>query len=190
MNDMDSLTEITLSSEHVYEGGFLKIQRDKVSLPNGGNSQREFVLHPGAVVILAIDTDGLVIFERQYRHPLKRIFLELPAGKLDPEESPLEAAQRELLEETGRSAKCWERLGEIHPCIGYSDEVIHVYLALGVVQTASQQLDDNEFVEVFRLSTVEAIEKVWSGEITDAKTISVLFWLNNPLVQRSLLDVA
>lgn len=190
MSDVNALIETCLCSELVFEGGFLKVQRELVCLPNGETSQREFILHPGAVVILAIDTDGMIIFERQYRHPLKRVFLELPAGKLDLDEQPLEAARRELLEETGCSAKSWERLGEIHPCIGYSDEVIHVYLATEAIRIAPQQLDDNEFLELVRLSTVEAIDKVWSGEITDAKTISVLFWLNNPNVRRRMINVA
>lgn len=185
----NSLDETTISSEMVFEGRFLKVRNDLVSLPNGANSYREYILHPGASVILAIDCTGYLIFERQYRHPLSKVFLELPAGKLDQGEPPLVAAQRELLEETGCQGEDWCYLGPIHPCIGYSNEVIHVFCTT-VVGESSQNLDANEFLEVVKLTPREAIEKVWNGEISDAKTISVLFWLSHPEVQRRIRDIA
>ncbi len=173
----DHLVETELSSEAVFDGVLLKVRKDKVSLPNGQSSTREYIVHPGAVVVLAILDNGNLLFERQFRYPLRRVFLELPAGKIDAGESILETAKRELREETGYAANSWEHLGVMHPCIGYSDERIEIFLARELHLLGEKQLDHNEFLDVIEISPQEAREAVWSGRITDAKTITALFWL-------------
>lgn len=181
MTDLGSfgLEEVAVSSETVFQGNFLRLNRDVVSMPNGALATREYVKHPGAVVILAILPDGNLVFERQYRYPLQRVFLELPAGKIDQGESPLNAAKRELREETGYEAGTWERLGIIHPCIGYSDEFIEVFRATDLVSQGGQNLDPNEFIELCDLSPSTVKTMIAAGEITDGKTIAAIFWLGN-----------
>lgn len=174
------LIESEISSETVFRGQLLHVRKDRVSLPDGKASVREYIVHPGAVVMLAFLESGKLLFERQYRYPLRRIFLELPAGKIDPGEAIIDTAQRELLEETGYVAHDWEYLGVMHPCIGYSDERIEIFTARGLISKGDQQLDHNEFLEVVELSPLEAQQAVWDGRITDAKTIAALFWLNKP----------
>ncbi len=171
------LIEKELHTDQVYSGGFLQVHRARVGLPNGAESFREFITHPGAVVILAFLPNGDLLFERQFRYPLQRVFLELPAGKIDAGEDPLHTAQRELLEETGYAAARWAHLGVMHPCIGYSDERIEIFAAYDLEQRGGQMLDANEFLEITRLSPQAATAAVFSGQITDAKTISALFWL-------------
>lgn len=170
------LVETTLSSETVFKGKLLEVRRDLVKLPDDGESIREYIVHPGAVVVLALLDNGRLLFERQFRYPLRRVFLELPAGKIDPGEDILETARRELLEETGHAAGSWEHFGVMHPCIGYSDERIEIFLAQGVRQVSEQQLDHHEFLEVVELSLAEAREAVFAGQITDSKTITALYW--------------
>jgi ADP-ribose pyrophosphatase len=174
------LIEKTLSSESVFHGVLLKVNRDRVLLPDGNESIREHITHPGAVVIMAFLPNGNLLFERQFRYPLHQVFLELPAGKIDLGEDPLETARRELREETGYQANQWEYLGVMHPCIGYSNERIDIFLARDLQTTSGQALDHNEFLEVVELCPQEAIQCVWNGSITDAKTITALFWLNKP----------
>ena len=171
------LIESEIASEAVFEGALLKVRRDRVLLPNGQESIREYIRHPGAVVILAFLDNGALLFERQFRYPLKRVFLELPAGKIDPGEDILETARRELLEETGYIADDWRYLGVMHPCIGYSDERIEIFAARGLRWTGESALDHNEFLEVVELLPEAAKAAVWQGGITDAKTISALFWV-------------
>lgn len=169
------LCETQLSSELVYKGGLLEVRRDQVSLPDGKQAYREYIVHPGAVVIVPVLPDGRLVFERQFRYPLGRVFLELPAGKIDPGE-PMEAtAIRELREETGYEAEHWTDLGVMHPCIGYSNEKIGVFLAEGLVRHSAPQLDEGEFLEIFPLGLDEVKEAIVRGEITDAKTISAIF---------------
>jgi len=132
------------------------------------------------VVILAFLDNGNLLFERQFRYPLRRVFLELPAGKIDHGEATIDTARRELLEETGYTAREWEYLGVMHPCIGYSDERIEVFSARGLHLAGEKQLDHNEFLEVVELSPEAARQGVWNGQITDAKTITALFWLARP----------
>lgn len=176
----EHLIETEISSERVFEGALLKVRKDLVRLPNGQASVREYIVHPGAVVVLGILDNGNLLFERQFRYPLRRVFLELPAGKIDAGESILETAKRELLEETGHVASQWEHLGVMHPCIGYSDERIEIFLARGLREVGAKQLDHNEFLDVIEISPQEAREAVWNGRITDAKTIAALYWLERP----------
>jgi ADP-ribose pyrophosphatase len=151
------------------------VHRDVVRLPDGGRTVREYIRHPGAVGIVALLDDGRVLLERQYRYPLGRDFIEIPAGKLEPEEPHLETAKRELLEETGYAAAEWTRLGVIHNAIGYSDEAIEIWLAKGLEQR-EQNLAHGEFLEVFALPFREAQEMTRDGRITDVKTIVGLLW--------------
>jgi ADP-ribose pyrophosphatase len=169
-----ALDETQLASRVVFQGKLLRVVSDRVRLPNGVESVREHIIHPGAAVILAQLPNGELLFERQFRYPLKKTFLELPAGKLDAGETPQQAAIRELAEETGYAAKNWRHLGVIHPCIGYSDEHIEVFHAHDLEQVSAQTLDDNEFLEVFPFSVAAAREAIVRGEITDAKTIAAL----------------
>lgn len=174
------LIESEISSESVFKGALLDVHRDRVLLPNGQESIREYIAHPGAVVILAFLDNGNLLFERQYRYPLRRVFLELPAGKIDPGEAIIDTARRELKEETGYIAADWEYLGVMHPCIGYSDERIEIFMASGLHLAGERELDHNEFLDVVELSPAEAKQAVWDGRITDAKTITSLFWLDRP----------
>lgn len=171
----DHLIELALDSETVFSGALLNVRRDRVRLPNGGESIREYITHPGAVVILAYLDNGNLLFERQFRYPLGRVFLELPAGKIDHGEEILLTAQRELREETGYLAREWQHLGVMHPCIGYSNERIEIFVARGLEHDGAVQLDHNEFLEVIELHPEELRQKVVGGEITDAKTITALY---------------
>lgn len=168
------LTEHCINSEVIASGGMLTVKRDQVRLPNGHTSQREYVMHPGAVAIVPILPNGNVVLEKQFRYPLHQVFIELPAGKIDPGEDILITGQRELLEETGYSATEWIKLGLQHPCIGYSNEVIHIYLARGLTE-GNHQRDVDESLEVFELSFAQCLEMIQNGQITDGKTIVALF---------------
>ena len=169
------LLETCLESQEVFSGRLLKVQSDRVRLPDGKEALREYIRHPGAAVILAALDNGKLLFERQFRYPLGQVFLELPAGKIDAGEPALDTARRELREETGYKAKYWRQLGLMHPCIGYSNERIEIFLAHGLVYVG-QQHDEGEFLEVIELSLNDALLAVRDGEITDAKTITALFW--------------
>ncbi|AXS80522.1 NUDIX domain-containing protein [Dechloromonas sp. HYN0024] len=174
------LIESEISSETIFNGALLNVRKDAVRLPNGHESIREYIVHPGAVAILAFLPNGNLLFERQFRYPLRRVFLELPAGKIDPGEAIVDTARRELKEETGYIASDWEHLGVMHPCIGYSDERIEIFAARGLHLAGEKQLDHNEFLDVVELSPEDAKQAVWDGRITDAKTITSLFWLDKP----------
>ncbi len=167
--------EETLESREVFSGKLLRVSRDAVRLPDGQESVREWIRHPGAVVVIAVLDSGKLIFERQYRYPLRRVFIELPAGKIDPGEHILDTARRELREETGYKARQWCHLGTMHPCIGYSDERIEIFLAEGLTYVG-HELDDGEILEVTEMSLADALASIRDGEITDAKTVTALLW--------------
>lgn len=174
------LSETTVASEEVFCGNLLRVKRDTVVLPDGKTASREYIIHPGAVVMLAQLPNGKLLFERQFRYPLGRVFLELPAGKIHPGEDILVTARRELLEETGYVAADWHHLGVIHPCIGYSDERIEIFLARGLSHVG-HALDDGEFLEVHELDLAEAIEAVREGRLTDGKSVASLLWADRLL---------
>lgn len=170
------LKETEIESAQVFRGRLLEVCVDRVRQPDGHETTREYVRHQGAVVIIPILDDGRLLFERQFRYPPRRAFLEFPAGKIDPGEEILTTGQRELLEETGYSAGEWRYLGVMHPCIGYSNEKIEIFVARGLVREAGQNLDHGEFLDLLTLTLDEAIDGVRRGEITDGKTITALFW--------------
>jgi ADP-ribose pyrophosphatase len=171
------LTESFISGEMVYEGHFLKVKRDVVALPDGKHTAREYILHPGAVVILPLLDDGTVLMERQFRYPLHQVFIEFPAGKIDAGEDPLAAARRELEEETGYTAGQWDLVSTIHNAIAYSDEHLELYLARGL-KAGPVNLDEGEFLETFTATVDELLEWVREGKITDVKTVIGIFWLD------------
>ncbi len=174
------LTETCLDSALVYDGSFIKVRRDHAAMPDGEVHTREYIVHPGAVAVLALLDNGKLIMERQFRYAPRREFVEIPAGKIDPGEDILVCAKRELLEETGYVAKEWTHLTTAWPAIGYANERIEYYLARGLAHEG-RQLDDGEFLEVFELSVDEAVEWVRLGKINDSKTIVGLFWLEKTL---------
>lgn len=167
------LREERLTSERVFEGKLLKVRVDRVKLPDGSESIREVVDHPGAVLILPV-IDGEIVFVEQYRYPIERVLLELPAGKLDPGESPEECAKRELKEETGYVAGRLVSLGKVYTTPGFSTEVIHLFLALDLVK-GKQNTDFDEFIVVKRIPEGEVLKLLREGGIEDAKTICALF---------------
>src|SRR6187551_2218464 len=178
------LTEHYVSSETIASGGMLTVKRDQVRLSNGNTSQREYIVHPGAVVVVPLLPNGNVILERQFRYPLQQVFIELPAGKIDANEAILSAGQRELLEETGYTASDWINLGYQHPCIGYSNEVIHMYLARDL-QLGPHQRDEDESLEVFEARFEDCIKMIQTGEITDGKSIVALLFAEKYLAQHA-----
>ncbi len=168
-------TEKQLNSRLVYSGKMLQVREDVVSLPSGHEATREYVVHPGASVIVPLFEDGTVLVERQFRYPVKEHMLELPAGKIDEKEDPAIAARRELLEETGYKATRWDFIGSLMPCIGYSDELIYAYLARDLTY-CKQQLDDEEFLETSKVSMGVLLQQSLNAQIQDAKTIIALLW--------------
>lgn len=183
------LRESGVASEEVFAGKLLHVRRDTVCLPDGKQASREYVVHPGAVVMIAELPNGKLLFERQFRYPLDRVFLELPAGKIHPGEDTLLTAQRELQEETGYVADQWHYLGVIHPCIGYSDERIEIFFARGLSHVG-HALDDGEFLEVHELALGEAIDAVRDGRLTDGKSVAGLLWAERVLDGRWPLPAA
>lgn len=181
------LLETLISSEKILKGHFLEVLRDTVSLPDGKHTSREYVIHPGAVMIVALLDDGQVVLERQYRYPMHAVMIEFPAGKLDVGEASLACAQRELLEETGYTAREWARAGVLHPVISYSTEFIDVWFARGLT-LGQRKLDAGEFLDVFTATPAELLDWCGSGQVTDAKTLTGMLWLQNVAAGTWALD--
>ena len=181
------LKETRVASEEILKGHFLHVMRDTVSLPDGWHTSREYVIHPGAVMVVAQLDDGRLVLERQYRYPMHAVMIEFPAGKLDAGESSLACAQRELLEETGYSAREWARAGVLHPVISYSTEFIDIWFARGLT-LGERKLDAGEFLDVFTATPAELASWCGSGRVTDAKTLTGLLWLQNVLSGQWILD--
>ncbi|MDO4490688.1 MAG: NUDIX hydrolase [Lachnospiraceae bacterium] len=174
MNRFENLRETTISSDKVFDGVLLKVFRDKVELPNGKTSTRELIRHNGAVGVVPVTDEGKVIIERQFRYPFDQVLTEIPAGKLDTaSEDHLEAAKRELSEETGYVADEWIDMGVFIPTCAYSSEKIYLYLAKGL-HKGQQKLDEDEFLNVEEVPLSELVEQVMAGEITDGKTVAAL----------------
>ena len=171
------LVETRIASEDVFDGKLLHVKRDTVRLPDGKTATREYIAHPGAVMIIPRLPDGTLIMERQFRYPLGRIFIEFPAGKIDPGEDPVTTAARELLEETGYTAERWSHIGTLHPLITYSTERIEIYTA-DALTFVGAKLDAGEFIEIFSATLDEALAWIDRGELTDVKTMLGLLLLS------------
>ena len=178
------LTEHQLSSKELFKGDFLHAFRDTVRLPDGERAVREYVRHPGAVMIVPLLSDAQgemqLVLERQFRYPVAQVMIEFPAGKLDPGETSQHCAQRELLEETGYRAQEWALAGRLHPVISYSTEFIDIWFARGLTAGESQ-LDAGEFLEVFTASPAQLLAWCRDGQVTDGKTLTAALWLQNVL---------
>ena len=169
-NELKRLGEKQVSTEDIFDGVILHVKRDMVKLSNGSETVREVIRHIGAVCVIPVTEKNEVIMERQYRYPLDRVILEIPAGKLDaPDEDRLSAIKRELREETGYSADEWTEIGDFHPAPAYSDEFITMYLARSL-HKGEQHLDEDEFLDVYAIALPELVQDVMEGRISDAKT--------------------
>ncbi len=177
----DPLAERTLDSRLVFEGVFLKLFVDHVQSADGHQGTREYLRHPGAVMIIPLLDAEHVLLERQFRYPLGRSVVEFPAGKIDPGEPPFACAKRELLEETGYTARRWSYLGGLHNAIAYSDERIEIFLAEDLARNGSATLDAGETLEVFEAPWRQLLEWVRDGSVTDVKTMVGAFWLEKTL---------
>lgn len=184
MDDDTHLIERKTSGEEILKGHFLHAFRDHVLLPNGRQATREYVVHPGAVMVIPLLDDGSgqlkLVLERQYRYPVARVMIEFPAGKLDAGESVQRCAERELLEETGYTARAWARAGVMHPVISYSTEFIDIWFARDL-ELGERKLDEGEFLDVFTATPAEFLQWCQQGLVTDAKTLAGALWLQNVL---------
>ena len=168
-------TETTVSSKTVYRGNLLQVVEDEVRLSDGRPARREYIKHPGAAAMVPLLDDQTVVLVRQFRYSVGQHFYEIPAGKIDPGEEPLDTARRELREECGYEAREWRRLTTIHPCIGYSNERIELFLARQLSHVGHAP-DDGELIEMAPMRLAEALRRVRDGTITDVKTIIGLLW--------------
>lgn len=175
-----ALKETCITSEVAYQGPFMTVKFDTVRLPDGKHATREYVKHPGAVMVIPLFDDGRVLMESQYRYAMGKVMYEYPAGKLDPNEDSLTCAKRELLEETGYTAREYIYLTRVHPIISYSTEFIDIYVARGLT-AGERKLDDGEFLETFIAKLSDVSEWVRTGQLSDVKTIIGTFWLEKLL---------
>lgn len=184
MDDDSHLIERKISGEEILKGRFLHAFRDQVLLPNGKAATREYVIHPGAVMVMPLLDDGSgvlkLVLERQYRYPVERVMIEFPAGKLDAGEGVQLCAERELLEETGYTAGAWARAGVMHPVISYSTEFIDIWFARDL-KLGPRKLDEGEFLDVFTATPAEFLQWCREGRVTDAKTLAGALWVQNVL---------
>lgn len=187
MMDDQHLRETPVARTELLRGHFLHVVRDTVRLPSGNEATREYVLHPGAVMVIGLLDDGRVVMERQFRHPMRAVMIEFPAGKLDAGEASLACAQRELIEETGYRAREWAFAGRLAPTIAYSDEIIDIWFARGLT-LGDRRLDDEEFLDVFTADPAELTQWCRSGEVIDGKTLIGSMWLNNVISGAWTLD--
>lgn len=187
MADDSHLTEHATAREELLKGHFLHVVRDTVRLPDGGSATREYVLHPGAVAVVPLTDDGRIVLERQYRHATRQVMIEIPAGKLDADESPLACGRRELLEETGYVAREWAYAFTTYPTVAYSDEAIEVWFARGLAHQGAK-LDQGEFLEVFTATPQEFLGWCREGRIVDSKTLAAAVWIQNVLAGTWKLD--
>lgn len=187
MKDDAHLNETAIASTEILKGRFLHAFRDTVLLPDATETTREYIVHPGAAMVIALLDDGRVLLERQYRYPMHRVMIEFPAGKLDAGETPLDCAKRELFEETGYVAREWARAGVLHPVISYSTEFIDIWFARGLI-AGERVLDPGEFLEVFTATPAELSDWCRDGKVTDAKTLTGMLWLQNVLSGAWALD--
>ena len=171
------LRESTVEQAVVFEGNFLKVRRDIARLPDGSTASREFVLHPGAAAMVPIGADERILVERQFRYAMGEVYVEIPAGKLDAGETSLQTARRELQEETGYTAKQWAHLTRIHPAIGFSNEVMDLYLARDLALTG-RQLDVEEFLEIEWVTLGWLMDELRSHRLPDVKTQLAVHWLD------------
>ena len=167
--DRKDLMEKKISSELIFDGKIVKLYRDQVELPDGSTSMREVVRHAGGVGVLPLLSDGTVIVVKQCRYAYNDIITEIPAGKMEYGEDPLECGKRELKEEVGAEAENWIFLGNIYPTVGYDDEIIRIFLATGLTFTG-QELDGGEFLDLCRVPLSELVDQVMADELRDAKT--------------------
>jgi ADP-ribose pyrophosphatase len=174
--DDTHLLERFVRGEQVFRGHLLDVRRDTVAMPDGRSATREYVVHPGAVAVVPILDDGRLVMERQFRYPIGRVALEFPAGKIDAGEPVLVCAQRELLEETGYRAREWARAGITHNAMAYSTEIIEIWFARGLT-AGERRLDDGELIDLRLVSDSELDAAIGRGEVTDAKTMIGLLWL-------------
>ncbi len=187
-SDDSHLVERKLDSQELFKGRLLHAFRDTVAMPDGGTATREYIVHPGAVVIVPLLDDGRVLLERQFRYPVGQVMIEFPAGKIDAGEDRLACARRELLEETGYTAREWAQVGQLHPVISYSTEFIDIWFARGLVDGGQRSLDHGEFLDVFTATPQELLDWCRDGQVTDAKTLSCALWLQNVLAGSWKLD--
>jgi len=185
--DDGHLKEERVDGMLLFKGNFLEAHRDTVRMPDGHTATREYVIHPGAVVVIPLTDDGRVVMERQYRYPVGRVMVEFPAGKLDAGEDPFVCGQRELLEETGYGAREWAHAGAMHLAVAYSTEIIHIYFARGLT-LGERQLDHGEFLDVITASVDEVMQWCRDGTVTDAKSLTCTLWLTNVLSGAWTLD--
>lgn len=180
---MNDFTEKTIRSQEIFNGKVIRLLVDDVELPNGKPAKREIVRHPGAVAVIAITPENRMVFVRQYRKPLDKTILEIPAGKLEKGEDPADCAKRELTEETGYTAQEMKFVSKFYTSPGFADELLYVYEGANLGQGQAQP-DQDEFVELVELTLDEAFSRIQTGEIVDAKTVfAVYYWQNQILKQ-------